>query len=75
MSWEGWFVLAIVGALVFGLARNWASDWVCIGCLAILMSVGELTGSKLLPTPKLAVSGFGEKVLITVGALFVVVTG
>ncbi len=75
MNWEGWFVLTIVGTLVFGLARNWASDWVCIGCLAILMAVGKVTGSPLLPTPALAISGFGEKVLVTIGALFVVVTG
>ena len=75
MTWEGWFVLAVVAALVYGLARNWASDWVSIGCLAALIAVGEATGSPLLPTPKVAVSGFGEKVLITVGALFVVVTG
>ena len=75
MTWEGWFVLSVVAALVYGLARNWPSDWVSIGCLAALMAVGEATGSALLPTPKVAVSGFGEKVLVTVGSLFVVVTG
>lgn len=75
MTWEGWFVLAVVAWLVFGLAKNWPSDWVSIGCLAVLIAVGEATGSPRLPTPKLAVAGFGEKVLVVVGALFVVVTG
>ena len=75
MNREGWFVIGVVAALVFGLARNWLADWMSIGCLAVLMAVGETTGSPLLPTPKLAVSEFGERVLVTVGSLFAVVTG
>lgn len=39
------------------------------------MAVGELTGSPLVPTPWSAVSGFGEKAPVTLGALFVAVTG
>ena len=67
MNREGWFVIGVVAALVFGLARNWLADWMSIGCLAVLMAVGETTGSPLLPTPKLAVSEFGERVLVMLG--------
>lgn len=76
MTWEAYLTLAVVAAILIGLARNLASPTVLLfGGLATLMTTGAITGSPHLPTPAQAVAGFGNSGLITVGLLFVVVAG
>lgn len=69
MSWEGWFTLGVV-ALCFGvLARNRAPpDITMAGGLTLLLVSGILT-------PAQALAGFANEGMVTVGVLYVVVTG
>ena len=76
MIWEGWVTIAVVILFIIGLARNWGPpDLVSIACLALLVTIGSLTGSDHLPGAGEALAGMGNSGLITVGALFVVVAG
>ncbi len=76
MAWEAWLTLAVVALAMTGLARNWGSaDLLMIGALAIVVLVGEITGSSLLPDAAAAVAGLGSAGLVTVAALFPVVAG
>lgn len=76
IGWEAWVTIAVVILFIVGLARNWtAPDLLSIACLSLLVAIGAVTGSKLLPTAGQALSGMGNSGLITVGALFVVVAG
>jgi di/tricarboxylate transporter len=76
MVWEGWVTIAVVILFIIGLARNWGPpDLVSIACLALLVTIGALTGSDHLPGAGEALAGMGNSGLITVGALFVVVAG
>ena len=76
MIWEGWVTIAVVILFIIGLARNWGPpDLVSIACLALLVTIGALTGSDHLPGAGEALAGMGNSGLITVGALFVVVAG
>jgi di/tricarboxylate transporter len=76
MVWEGWVTIVVVALFIVGLARNWAApDVLSIACLVLLVAVGDLTGSERLPSAREALSGMGNSGLLTVGALFVVVTG
>ena len=76
MGWEAWLVAAIVVVLILALAKEIAgADVLCISLLTVLLVAGEVSGSKLLPRVRDAVSDFGNPGLITVGVLFVVVTG
>ena len=38
--WELWFALAVVIAMVYGLARNWAADMITTGCLTLILLAG-----------------------------------
>ncbi len=69
MSWEAWFTLGVV-ALCFGvLARNRAPpDITMAGGLTLLLVSGILT-------PAQALAGFANEGMVTVGVLYVVVTG
>ena len=69
MSWEAWFSLGVV-ALCFGLlVRNRAPpDITMAGGLTLLLVSGVLT-------PAQALAGFANEGMITVGVLYVVVTG
>ncbi len=69
MSWEAWFTLAVV-VLCFGLlVRNRAPpDIAMAGGLTLLLVSGVLT-------PAQALAGFANEGMITVGVLYVVVTG
>lgn len=69
MSWEAWFTLAVV-ALCFGLlVRNRAPpDIAMAGGLTLLLISGVLT-------PAQALAGFANEGMVTVGVLYVVVTG
>ena len=76
MGWEAWFVLAlVVGMLGLLACDRFPTDVILVGTLALIVVVGELSGSKFLPDISQAVSGMGNTGLITVGVLFVVVTG
>jgi di/tricarboxylate transporter len=69
MSWQAWFTLGVV-ALCFGLlARNRAPpDIAMAGGLTLLLVSGVLT-------PAQALAGFANEGMVTVGVLYVVVTG
>ncbi len=69
MSWEAWFTLGVV-ALCFGLlARNRTPpDITMAGGLTLLLVSGVLT-------PAQALAGFANEGMVTVGVLYVVVTG
>lgn len=69
MSWEAWFTLGVV-ALCFGvLARNRAPpDITMAGGLTLLLVSGILS-------PAQALAGFANEGMVTVGVLYVVVTG
>ena len=76
MPWEAWFTIGTVCLLILAMARSWAPpDLLALGCLTIIIAVGQLSGSQLLPSPRDAVGQFGSPGLITVGVLFVIVSG
>ncbi len=76
MIWEAWFILAVVALLLTALTRNWGPpDLLVLGSLAIVVLVGEITGTEQLPHGSQAVSGFANPAVLTVGALFIVVAG
>lgn len=76
MSWEGWLTVACVVAVLVGLIRNVASPVTLLfGGLAVLMTAQAVTGSRHLISPSAAVAGFGNSGLVTVGLLYIVVTG
>ncbi|MBK1646908.1 SLC13 family permease [Thiocapsa imhoffii] len=69
LGWEGWFSLGIV-ALCFGLFAfsRAAPDVITAGALTLLLLFGILTPSE-------ALVGFSNPGMLTVGVLYVVVTG
>lgn len=69
LGWEGWFSLGIV-VLCFGLFAfsRAAPDVVTAGALTLLLLFGILT-------PTEALAGFSNPGMLTVGVLYVVVTG
>lgn len=73
MTWESWFTLAVLALMVAALARNFASDLVMVGVLAVFMTAGLF--SDKFPTPSKLVAGLGNEALVTVLVLYVVVTG
>ncbi len=76
MPWEAWFTVGVVCLLIIGLARNFGPpDLLALGGLTLLIVVGKLSGSTRLPSPEDAVANFGSTALVTVGVLFVIVTG
>lgn len=81
-SWEAWFTVSVICVMIAGLARNWGPpDLLTLGSLTLLIVVGQLHRTLYpeigtsLPTPEEAIARFGSPGLITVGALFVIVTG
>ena len=76
MGWEAWFTLALVLSLIVALARNLAApDTLFLAALTIIMTVGSVSGSDLLPSTQSLVAGFGNEGLITVAVLFVLAQG
>ena len=76
MEWEAWFTLGVVALVIFALARNLAGpDVITLAALTLLMTVGAISGSPLLPSPAEAVKGFGNEGLLTIGVLYVVTVG
>jgi di/tricarboxylate transporter len=81
-TWEAWFTVGVVCLLIVGLARNWGPpDLLTLGSLTLLIVVGQVHRALYpalgtsLPTPEEAIARFGSPGLITVGVLFVIVTG
>ncbi|MDA1212267.1 MAG: SLC13 family permease, partial [Planctomycetota bacterium] len=76
MGWEAIFVILLIVFLVVALAKDFATpDVLTLSSLTLIIFVGELFGSEKLPKPSNAIKEFGNSGLITVGVLFVVVTG
>ena len=76
MGWEAWLALVVVVFMVYALAREWgAPDTLTVGCLLVLVIAQGLFDTQHLPTAKQAFEGFGKESLISVGVLFVIVTG
>ncbi len=69
LSWQGWFALATV-AMTFGtlVISSLPADYVFLGGLTVLLLSGVLDTSG-------ALAGFSSPGVVTVGALYVVVTG
>lgn len=75
-NWEAWLTLAIAGGMLAGLAlRLAAKELIGLGCLGVLITVQEISGSVLLPSPRSAIAGFGSDAVITIGLLFAAITG
>lgn len=76
MPWEAWVTIGVVILIIIGLIRSVAGpDVILLGGLTLLMTLGAVFGSTLLPTPAAAVAGFGNDGLITVAVLYVVTAG
>lgn len=81
-TWEAWFTVGVVCLMIVGLARSWGPpDLLALGSLTLLIVVGQVFRSLYpniatsLPTPEEAIARFGSPGLITVGVLFVIVSG
>ncbi len=69
LSWQGWLAIAVMLISLLGNAfTSLPADVVFLGGLAVLMIAGILD-------EKTALSGFGNSGMVTVGVLYVVVTG
>ncbi|MEN8129729.1 MAG: SLC13 family permease [Pseudomonadota bacterium] len=69
MTWEAWFTLIVLGMCFFGLALNrFAPDIIMIGGLTLLLVCGILS-------PQEALAGLANEGMVTVGVLYVVVSG
>ena len=76
MAWEAWFVIGVVIVTLLFLMSNMApADMLLLAALTIVILVGALSESELLPSAKEAVVGFGNPGPITIGVLFVVIEG
>jgi len=76
MGWEAWLAGAVIVVLIVALAKEVAgADVLCVALLTVLLVAGEVTDTDKLPRVRDAVSDFGNPGLITVGVLFVVVSG
>lgn len=69
LSWQAWVTLAVVGAVLLALLREWARpEVVMMAGLVALMVTGVLS-------PEQAFSGFSSPALFTIAALLVVAAG
>ncbi len=69
MGWEGWFSIAITTLCFSTLAlTRYSPDIVMLGGLTLLLLAGVLS-------PEQALSGLANEGMVTVGVLYVVVTG
>jgi di/tricarboxylate transporter len=69
MAWEGWFVLAVV-SVCFGLlaSNRFSSDLILMAGLTLLLVSGVIS-------PAEALAGMANEGMVTVGVLYIVVTG
>lgn len=69
ITWEGWYTLAVVGAMIVGLVLyEHAADVIFLGALTLVTLAGIIT-------PAEALAGFSNEGMLTVAALFVVAAG
>ena len=69
MGWEGWFSIAITILCFSTLAlTRYSPDIVMVGGLTLLLLAGVLS-------PEQALSGLANEGMVTVGVLYIVVTG
>jgi di/tricarboxylate transporter len=73
MTWEAWFTLAVVAAMVVAMAKNLASDLIMLGAVAVFLAAGLF--SKAFPDAGKLLSGLGNEAVVTVAVLYVVVAG
>jgi di/tricarboxylate transporter len=74
MTWEAMITLAIVGLMLYALAKNIASaDVILMGAATVLMTLS--LASDKFPSPRQIAAGFGNEGLLTVAVLFVVAAG
>lgn len=74
MTWEAWVTLLTIALMVLALIRNIAPpDMILLGVAVVFMTLGIFTDS--FPQPARMVAAFGNEGLITVGVLYVVVSG
>ena len=73
MTWESWFTLAVLAAMVLALARNYATDLAMVAVVGVFMTAGVV--SDKFPSPNKLVAGLGNEALVTVLVLYVVVAG
>jgi di/tricarboxylate transporter len=65
MDWQGWVTLAVLGLVLFGMAREVAGpDLVMMAGLLVLATLGVLS-------PRETFAGFADPVMPTIGGLFV----
>lgn len=76
MGWEAVLVLLVVTLMVVALVMEWAPpDLLTVSCLLVLVVGQAVSGTKMLPDVNIAFRGFSSPSLITVGVLFIIVTG
>ncbi|MFT4538030.1 MAG: di/tricarboxylate transporter [Planctomycetota bacterium] len=69
MTFDSWITVAVLAFCLFALVRTrWPVDAVLIGSVSLLMFLGVLT-------PEQALAGMSNPGMITVGVLYVVVSG
>lgn len=74
MTWEAWCALAIVGGVLYALARNLADpDVVLLSAVGVVITLS--LASDRFPGPTQAAGILGNEGLLTVGILFVVAAG
>jgi di/tricarboxylate transporter len=73
MSWEAWFTLAVVLAMVVAMARNLATDMIMLGAVVLFLAAGLF--SDAFPDAGKLLSGLGNEAVVTVAVLYVVVAG
>jgi di/tricarboxylate transporter len=64
-TWQGWFTIFVLAAVLLALVRNFPTDAVLLGGTVILTLTGIIS-------PMEAFSGFSNEGMLTVAALFVV---
>ncbi|MEM1226564.1 MAG: SLC13 family permease [Planctomycetota bacterium] len=75
-NWEFVLTLVVASGLLIGLTFRLAStELIALSGLAILVLAQDITGSPRLPSPSVAVSGFGNEGLVAIALLFAVVSG
>jgi di/tricarboxylate transporter len=73
MTWEAWFTLLVVVAMVVAMARNLASDLIMLAAVGLFLIAGIF--SKAFPDSAKLLGGLGNEAVVTVGVLYVVVAG
>jgi len=74
MGWEGWFALATVALVLYGLAKNWAGpDVILMGGAVLFTAMSFVSGR--FPSPSQMASSFGNEGVLTVAVLFIVAAG